>query len=295
MTMGGFMLYDSDGKRPLYPLDLKKIEELVQKGAVDIPDIPEREIQDKSKGDVVSKGLAVIQTGWFILQCIARRAEHMVITELEIMTVAFAFLNFVTYLFWWSKPLKVTFPIRIVLKEGHPVPEPTLNSRGDLANPFLRIVTLLFPNRDVEVDLFGEKRVPAFYAGGMIDGDVGSFYALYFAEGIIAMIFGGIHCTAWSFSFPTHVEQTLWRVSSIAITAIPISCLMTTVLISLISRLHVHRGNAIKIAFVLVMMLLVSIYPFFRSLLLILSFTTLRSLPPSALYTIRWITLIPHV
>src|ERR1700739_1850081 len=122
--MGGFELYDSDGERPLYPLDLENIEKLVRSGAIDFPNIAEKEIENMSKGDIISKGLAMIQTGWFITQCIARAAERLAITELEVMTVAFAVLKLITYIFWWSKPLNVTCPIRILLKQGHSAPQP---------------------------------------------------------------------------------------------------------------------------------------------------------------------------
>ena len=88
------MLYD--GKTPLHPLTPEKITTLVSDGYIDFPDITEKEIRDKSKGDVLSKSLVILQTGWFIMQCIARAVEHLPVTELELVTVAFATLNFVT-------------------------------------------------------------------------------------------------------------------------------------------------------------------------------------------------------
>jgi hypothetical protein len=39
---------------------------------------------------------------------------------------------------------------------------------------------------------------------------------------LFGVIFGGLHCVGWSFEFPTHTEQTLWRSTSLAITAIPL-------------------------------------------------------------------------
>jgi hypothetical protein len=78
------------------------------------------------------------------------------------------------------------------------------------------MVQLIVPDRDDEVDLLREKCIPTFYAGE-IEEDSKSYIALLIVEMIIAMIFGGIHCIAWSFSFPTHVEQILWRASSITI------------------------------------------------------------------------------
>jgi hypothetical protein len=185
--MGGFELYDSDGERPLYPLNLENIERLVQRGAIDFPNITEKEIEDRSKGDIISKGLAIIQTGWFIMQCIARGAEHLAITELEIMTVAFAVLNLITYVFWWNKPLNVACPVRIVLKEGHRAPEPRSPRTRSFWDRIERMFTLINPDRDENVDLLREKRVPTFYAG-RIDAD--QFIYIYFAEILIAMVFG---------------------------------------------------------------------------------------------------------
>ena len=38
----------------------------------------------------------------------------------------------------------------------------------------------------------------------------------------VGVCFGAIHCIAWHFSFPTHAELLIWRISSVAITAVPI-------------------------------------------------------------------------
>jgi hypothetical protein len=282
--MGGFELYDSD-ERPLHPLDLENIEKLVQSGAIDFPNITEKEIEDRSKGDIISKGLAIIQTGWFIMQCIARGAAHLAITELEIMTVAFAVLNLITYVFWWNKPLNVACPVRIVLKGGHRAPEPRSPERVDLADRFIRMVSLIAPNQDMNVDLLRETRVPTFYAGE-IDGESQSYFALFIAEILIAMVFGGIHCIAWSFSFPTHVEQLLWRASSIAIISTPI---LIPVMLPLMFVFYDYIFGKLIIFFP------PFIYVFSRLILLVLSFISLRSLPPNAFYTVHWTNFIPHV
>jgi len=81
-----------------------------------LPKITEADISDKSKGDFLSKLIAILQTTWFILQCIARGQQKLAITELELVTLALASLNAVTYAFWWNKPLGVQEPIRIYFK-----------------------------------------------------------------------------------------------------------------------------------------------------------------------------------
>jgi len=61
------------------------------KGPVSWPPITEEEIQDRSKGDYLLKGRVVlVQTSWFITQCIVRGAYRLEITELEVVTLAFA-------------------------------------------------------------------------------------------------------------------------------------------------------------------------------------------------------------
>jgi hypothetical protein len=287
VVMGGFELYSSDGERPLCPLDLENVEKLVQSGAIDFPKIAEKEIEDRSKGDIISKGLAIIQTGWFIVQCIARGVEHLAITELEIMTVAFAFLNLVTYIFWWNKPLNVTCPIRIVLKEGHDAPEPRSPESVSVLDRFIRMVTLIAPDRDDDVDLLREKRIPTFYAG-TIDDESKSGRNLILAEILIAMVFGGIHCIAWSFSFPTRMEQILWRASSIAIISIPLFILVLALAFDFLVLVPDFVGSLFTFFPPL-------IYVVSRFMLLILSFISLRSLPLSAFYTVHWTTFIPHV
>jgi hypothetical protein len=71
---------------------------------------------DKSKGDAISKGVVILQTGWFVMQCIARGVQGLPITELELVTVAFAALNFVIYLLWWDKPQNVQRGVRVYKK-----------------------------------------------------------------------------------------------------------------------------------------------------------------------------------
>ncbi|KAG6906267.1 hypothetical protein DXG01_014875 [Tephrocybe rancida] len=73
----------------------------------------EQDIQDKSQGDLLAKSLVLLQVTWFVLQIIARAIQHLAITTLEIVTLAFAILNFFTYFCWWNKPLDVNRPIQV--------------------------------------------------------------------------------------------------------------------------------------------------------------------------------------
>src|ERR1700722_19586598 len=115
--MGGFMLFDR--RRPVKTI----LPEELESDEFEFPEITESRIQDKSKGDVLSKGIVVFQTGWFLIQIIARGVEGLPVTELELVTLAFAVLNFVTYGLWWNKPLDVRCAVPVYKKRVEAVTE----------------------------------------------------------------------------------------------------------------------------------------------------------------------------
>jgi hypothetical protein len=98
--MGGFV----DGKEVL---SLDRIEELVRNEEIEYPIVSREEIEDRSKGDAVTKALVVSQTAWFLLQCAARASQRLVLSELELATAAFAVLTIIMYVLWWDKQLDV--------------------------------------------------------------------------------------------------------------------------------------------------------------------------------------------
>ena len=97
-------------------LHFYEFRQLLQEHKIDFPSTTEAEIDDRSKGDALSKGIALLQITWFIIQLIARRVQGLTITELELTTAALAGLNSVMYVFWWNKPLDVRCPIVIRTK-----------------------------------------------------------------------------------------------------------------------------------------------------------------------------------
>ncbi|KAG7409237.1 hypothetical protein Forpe1208_v011702 [Fusarium oxysporum f. sp. rapae] len=69
--------------------------------------IPEPEIKDLSKADVITKAFAIIQCTWLVVQSISRFAHGYAIYQLELATLAFIFCAFVMHVFWWNKPFNV--------------------------------------------------------------------------------------------------------------------------------------------------------------------------------------------
>ncbi|KAF9457846.1 hypothetical protein BDZ94DRAFT_163299 [Collybia nuda] len=81
----------------------------------EIIDIDHREIRDRSEGDGISKGIAFLQTLWFMVQCIARARQHLPLTEFEVVTLAFASLNVVIRLI---RTVEQTYGYRISYKRS---------------------------------------------------------------------------------------------------------------------------------------------------------------------------------
>ncbi|SJL18576.1 uncharacterized protein ARMOST_22173 [Armillaria ostoyae] len=93
-------------------------------------------IEDKSKGDALSKTVSILQISWFIVQCIARAIQRLPLTLLEITALAFAGLSIMTYLLWWYKPLNVKYHISLDGSYSKPMPEmPDLEAPASPVNP----------------------------------------------------------------------------------------------------------------------------------------------------------------
>jgi len=455
--MGGFTLVDPD-LRTASPKDqngqvltIDRFKELIERPDFDLPDMTEEDIEDRSKGDILFKLIAILQTTWFIIQCIARGQQRLALTELELVTLALASLNAVTFAIWWNKPLGVQKPVKIYWKvearivvdnpqrdrsvdlslgdvirsgwkyvkedatfilnilrnpcqidgpiyalfvlpifiplfltyfisfmffvvfplgiilllkiiETEPVPSETSQSRGLLA---ARIVVSLkslryrlssavteFVGRWLE-DIFRDQSGLQFFGWFIIlpvlflllflfvlflipfvtllllvsfiftavfgivtsstirpgASHVLSFYApvtksdrwsrmAVFA--LFGVIFGGLHCIGWSFEYPTHSEQTLWRAASLAITVIPL--IVAPIDLLLATRLRIHDIKSCKtfertalLALDLIMTILLFIYVPARLCLIALALALLRNPPLTALVAVDWTKYVPHL
>ncbi|KAF9466992.1 hypothetical protein BDZ94DRAFT_1250264 [Collybia nuda] len=261
-NMGGIMVHDTnDGKDYLIHPD--NICAYLRDGQIIIT---EKEIRDKSKGDALTKGFVVVQTTWFILQLIARTLQHLPITELEFATLAFAILNGATYSMWWEKPLGVHHPIVLTMP--------------------IRVVDEDVENQEKCQQEYNHHQLSSlgFAHPGVRNEEYRATYHILAAVGVL---FGSIHCIAWISYFPTPSEKLLWQIASVTTVVLPLTIAVAE-LLSEQGRLS-NNGRAISIA------LLGTIYPIARLFLLVLAFTTLRSLPPDSYTTVRWTAFIPHI
>ncbi|TFK32489.1 hypothetical protein BDQ12DRAFT_500825, partial [Crucibulum laeve] len=148
--MGGFMLYRED--KVVCVLTPYGLESLLSRNLVDLPDITKEEIQDRSKGDLITKGIAILQSTWFVAQCISRILQHLSITQLELVTLGLAMLNGAMFAAWWKKPLDVHCSVRIQLKRQNNTPDwhALVSELHWMSPPPLSRTTSLMSNQEIE-------------------------------------------------------------------------------------------------------------------------------------------------
>ena len=299
MIMGGFHYFEGSDKAgvAVHPLTHKDVISMLKKENENEKfSLPlEEEIQDRSKSDWLAKTIALLQTLWFVTQCVARGIDNLPTTELEIVTLAYTAINVGMFIAWWDKPRNFDRPIRVFHK---PVEEDELET----TDWFEKMVDPIMGNQDRTVNLHKGMKVPIFYSGKPQDKEIFTADGLTLAAG---MVFGAIHCIAWFFHFRSHTELFLWRLSSVAITAVPALLSLVLVLGYFINKYEDERSLFVRILIglawllvaitFLIMPLLGLLYVAARLTTLVLACMNLASLPPGAFQAVHWTTLIPHL
>lgn len=137
--MGGFIYFDGEVEsvldfnnfRNLLGIDIGGSWVTPESPRISFPMITAMEIHDKARGDFLSKAIVILQSIWFILQCVAHGQQGFALTELELVTLALASLNGVMYFFWWDKPLGVKEPIKLYRRGKEPAENIILGERSE--------------------------------------------------------------------------------------------------------------------------------------------------------------------
>ena len=220
-VMGGFVITIPDEKGSnkngdvTFPLNTKQLLWLIQNRYIDPTSVPVEDIEDKSKTNDLAKYIAILQTLWFSFQFIGRIAQSLPITTLEVSTVGYVTCMLPCMFFWWSKPYDVSVPT--VLDIPH-CWSPTVRKKlQELSQTrgysFWRTRNLVEYPRVLNFVIMddhwiGERR--------------NDKYPNWIAAISTGLVFGGIHCAAWNFQFPTEVEKWLWRASSLVLIYVPL-------------------------------------------------------------------------
>lgn len=279
VIMGGYHFFS--GAKAEHPLSPKDVTGLVKRGEIVPP--TDAELANQSKGDAFSKGVAIFQTLWFVMQCIARRIEHLPLTSLEVMTLAYTVITVAMYAVWWDKPLNVSCAVRVPYEQVEKETVLEYKSVWD------RVMVYVMGGQDMHVDLSASTRVPTFWAGDV--GGKETFPAVVIAL-LVAMVFGAVHCIAWHDTFPSPLEQQLWRASAIVIITMPAALVVCFGVGDLFyEALNLNPEITIGVLYVPIAL----IYIAARLALIIISINSLKVLPIAAYRTVQWTTFIPHV
>jgi hypothetical protein len=273
-NMGGIRLVtvnETNSARRRIWCDVNQILWLAKKKA--LPDglrnLSKEKIEGRSKSDSFVKAVACLQVLWLVAQSCARVAQDLPLTTLELSTMAFILYALVNYSLWWNKPQDVTVPVDITISAN------IVSDRHFMA--------LIYHNRRV-LNYYPVAKSQEFYLSVLLPLSLWS------------LLFGGIHCAAWNFSFPSPTEQLLWKIAAVfATVSVPIFMLLhvaTTVVYQFISdteQIDSEVFGSVMLA------ILVPIYTISRLYLVVEVFIALRSLPPACYETVVWSKFLPHV
>ncbi|KAJ7257632.1 hypothetical protein C8J57DRAFT_1721021 [Mycena rebaudengoi] len=285
ISMGGFVSHI--GHHPVTTLS----HVCKYHGAIHVVDV--EDIEDKSKGDALSKGVAFAQGGWFMTQCFARVAQNLPITELEIATLAFAVVNVFIWLLWWNKPLDVQRPITVIpVNHQHPMNPLEARSPYSEEDGLRRILLGLYDIMDGNYNAYDpavHTSVPSFWS---CPGKQDKRCVAFFIECLIGTIFGAIHCAAWNADFASTAEMWMWRSCALSVTALPLIIALgfsawETGLVDDVSVLPTLLWGILALA--------ILIYPIARLFLIVLPLIALRAPAAGLLVGVNWSVYIPHL
>jgi len=289
LCMGGFV--SSSG----YPVTTRKQLDdppLGPEFLTAIRDVDVEDIMDKSKGDALSKGLALAQGLWFTTQCLARVHQHLAVTQLEVATLAFAVVNVFIWLLWWGKPLDVQRPI-VVGPPKAPDPQETRRVNLDALAKLVSVISGLY-NMD-EYDPTSSSSVPSFWSSEADKREDELYIMAILFECLVGSIFGAIHCSAWNAAFPTAEEMWTWRGCSLSVTAIPVFLAALLVLSEVTKNTFIQVEKDFMSIGKFQIQASIPIYILARISLITLPFMALRALPPGAFVDVNWSVYIPHL
>ncbi|KAJ7910780.1 hypothetical protein B0H13DRAFT_596172 [Mycena leptocephala] len=285
--MGGFVSstgYPVVSKKQLADLDLGP------EFLTSIKNVDAEDIMDKSKGDALSKGLAIVQGLWFTAQCLARVHQRLAVTELEVATLAFAVVNVFIWFLWWNKPLDVQR--QIVVGPAKPADaQPITVVRVPRLHRFFSAIGGITIN--YKYDPLSSTSVSSFWSLPMNELDnIQGRFTPFAIETLVGAVFGAIHCAAWHADFPTTAEMWMWRSCSSLIVAIPVVFIF---LVALVAIADIDESQLREAKLAIGIFVPISIYVIARLALIILPLVGMRSLPLGALMDVNWSVYIPHL
>lgn len=205
-------LYTLVGDR--WTLNAAQILLAAERRLIPLPQPSEKDIKDKSKTSALVTLLSVIQILQLIIGLAVRGGKGQEISQLEVMTAAYAICAIAIYLLQWECPKDVGVPILV---------------------PALRRASA------EDVLCISQLGRAGWWWGGMLRGKSHTISYLWtpgdsqshnIGTLIGFIIFGSLHSATWNFAFPTAAEREAWLIASLVITVVPVVILMVVALLS---------------------------------------------------------------
>ena len=125
------------------------------------PPVSVEDLYSRGSSDWIKKTIAVFQILWFVIELLIRYIQHLHITAVEILTLAFIFCSLIIYGLCWNQPQNVEYPIKLNLN-------PNLAQRVRAPREELATKVLAEKNRVLE-DKVSEK-LEITHASGIDNG-----------------------------------------------------------------------------------------------------------------------------
>ncbi|APA12660.1 hypothetical protein sscle_09g074300 [Sclerotinia sclerotiorum 1980 UF-70] len=225
---GGFLLQTPDFK--VIPIDAKQLLYLITNRYVEYPQIRIQDIRDKNKVDDFLRLISVGQIIWFSATMIARAAQGLEITGMELTTAAFIVCSLGTTFCWWNKGADVAAPITLTTKTT--MVDILKNAKYALPGPYqqtpldfisrhewywsrywkhwiniLRNMRIVFAPKTLPFDRLENTDWKELKRGGQA-----AFYTM-------SLAYTAIFLAAWNNRFPTDAEKIIWRIASLSMVA----------------------------------------------------------------------------
>ncbi|KAF8460900.1 hypothetical protein BDZ91DRAFT_663960 [Kalaharituber pfeilii] len=266
-----------------------------------LPYITLKEIEDKSKADLLTKVLVCLQGGWMIIQAIARRITGLPVTLLEIMAVVHLVATIITYLVWMKKPQDVHLPTQ--LKDPHQFLSILLRTKlavrtntcpYNINDGKFRPHILRYAAGRFSTDFYQGPEARWLFGSEAQFKYLNLEITLPTINGLGILIYAAGYLAAWNDHFPTVIEKLFWRVSALYI------CTHQFLLWALFMirdyLLSKYPGSQLVLRCHMVLkIMLFYLFVFCRAFLIVESFASIRSLPRGSYLTIEWVELVPHL
>lgn len=191
----------------------------------------DREIDDRSKSDILGKVVTCFQALNVLALIIGRLIKQLDVSLLEIATSSYIALALISYIFWIRKPynlatyttMELPFPLHNTSFDWQKYNLGNLSSdaKEHLKRRAKREVNV---NHLVTADLFTGSMMEFEFYQPTVNAWTRKRsiqHQSLFVLVLLCALLAGLHLAAWNYKFPTTVEAWMWRVSCIIVGALP--------------------------------------------------------------------------